>query len=92
MADYPAPRRLSFPDEGHLSWLAPLLDPYHIIDQGVQEGVGREERQGRRLACANGCSACCRLHLTIPVYPLELMGLYLVLRGTTEGSCAWARC
>lgn len=73
---YPEPRRLSFPDEGRLPWLLVLLDAYHLIDQGVYEGVRREERQGRRLACAQGCSACCRSHLTIPVYPLELMGLY----------------
>jgi len=76
MSDYPEPRRLSFPDEGRLPWLSPLLDAYRIIDDGIHEGVRREELQGRRLACANGCSACCRSHLTIPVYPLELMGLY----------------
>jgi Fe-S-cluster containining protein len=74
---YPPPRRLAFPeDEQRLPWLAPLLDAYHIIDQGVHEAVRRQERQGRRLACAKGCSACCRSHTTIPVYPLELMGLY----------------
>ncbi len=92
MSDYPAPRRLRFRDEERLSWLGPLLDAYHIIDRGVQEGVGREERQGRRLACANGCSACCRSHLTIPVYPLELMGLYWYcterLEGPTRGRVA----
>ncbi len=76
MSAYPEPRRLSFPDEGRLPWLVPLLDAYLTIDQGVYEGVRREEGQGRRLACADGCSACCRSHLTIPVYPLELMGLY----------------
>jgi len=76
MSVYPIPDRLHFPDEGRLAWLGPLLDAYHRIDQGVHEGVRREEVQGRRLACANGCSACCRSHLTIPVYPMELMGLY----------------
>jgi Fe-S-cluster containining protein len=76
MSSYPRPERLHFADEARLEWLRPLLDAYHRIDEGVHEGVRREEAQGRRLACANGCSACCRSHLTIPVYPLELMGLY----------------
>jgi len=76
MSAYPEPVRLRFPDEGRLPWLAPLLDAYFTIDQGVQAGVRAAEGRGRRLACANGCSACCRTHLTIPVYPLELMGLY----------------
>lgn len=77
MSAYPPPQRLAFPDaERALPWLALLLDAYHRIDQGVHEAVQREERQGRRLACAKGCAACCRSHLTIPIYPLELMGLY----------------
>lgn len=77
MSSYPPPRRLSFPDaEAALAWLPLLLDAYHTIDQGVHEGVRRAERQGRMHACARGCSACCRCHLDIPVYPLELMGLY----------------
>jgi Fe-S-cluster containining protein len=76
MSTYPTPARLHFPDEGRLGWLGPLLGAYHRIDQGVHEAVRREEVKGRRLACAKGCSACCRSHLTIPVYPLELMGLY----------------
>jgi len=69
--------RLSFPqDEQRQPWLAPLLEAYHLIDLGVAEGVARAARQGRRLACAKGCAACCRAHLTIPVYPLELVGIY----------------
>jgi hypothetical protein len=85
MSAYPSPERLRFADEGRLPWLGPLLDAYHRIDQGVHEGVRREEAQGRHLACAKGCSACCRAHLTIPVYPLELMGLYLYCGERLEG-------
>ncbi len=68
--------RLRFPeDESRLPWLSLLLEAYRITDAGVAEGVRREERQGRRLACGKGCAACCRSHATIPVYPLELMGM-----------------
>ncbi len=72
-----APQRLAFPaDEARHPWLGLLLDAYHLIDQGVHQALGRELRRGRRLACAKGCAACCRSHLTIPVYPLELIGIY----------------
>jgi len=73
---YPAPERLTFPDdEARFEWLPMLLDAYHIADVGVSEGVSREEKQGRVLACRKGCSACCRTHKDIPVYPLELVGM-----------------
>jgi uncharacterized protein len=68
--------RLVFPgDEARLPWLPMLLEAYHITDRGVAEGIRREEAQGRKLACHKGCAACCRSHKTIPVYPLELMGI-----------------
>jgi uncharacterized protein len=62
-------------DELRQPWLALLLEAYRITDAGVAEGIRREEQQGRRLACAKGCAACCRSHATIPVFPLELMGM-----------------
>jgi Fe-S-cluster containining protein len=68
--------RLSFPnDEAIHPWLSRLLEAYHITDEGVAEGIRRETEQGRTLACAKGCAACCRSHTTIPVYPLELVGI-----------------
>ena len=71
-----SPNRLSFPeDEASHKWLSLLLDAYSTADTGVAEGVRRQEGQGRTLACRRGCSACCRTHRTIPVYPLELVGL-----------------
>ena len=71
------PQRLRFPkDEARHAWLPLLLDAFQIIDQGVQEAVCRQIQRGRRLACAKGCAACCRSHLSIPVYPLELIGIY----------------
>ena len=65
---YPPPKRLCFAeDEARHEWLAPLLDGYHLSDQGVHEGIRREQAQGRRLACSKGCAACCRADLSIPV-------------------------
>ncbi len=35
--------RLSFPqDEQRQPWLAPLLEAYRIIDEGVAEGIARQ--------------------------------------------------
>ncbi len=78
--------RLSYSqDESTHSWLSLLLDSYFIADQGVAEGIRREEQQGRALACHRGCSACCRTHRTIPVYPLELVGLSWYATEKVEG-------
>ncbi len=72
-----APRRVTFPsDETGKQWLPMLLDAYFIADQGVYEGIKKRLNQGQHLACAKGCSSCCKTHTTIPVYPLELTGLY----------------
>ncbi|MHB8472149.1 MAG: YkgJ family cysteine cluster protein [Gammaproteobacteria bacterium] len=71
-----SPPRLSFPlAEAHQTWLPLLLEAYRIADAGVGEAIRREAAQGRQLACGKGCAACCRSHTTIPVYPLELMGM-----------------
>lgn len=58
------------------AWLAALLEIQRIIDTAVAAGIARAEKAGRRLACARGCAACCRTHADVPVYPLELMGIY----------------
>lgn len=74
---YPKPKRLSFPDdEVKIEWLSMLLDAYFNADQGVFEGIRHRMNKGDRLACAKGCSTCCTTHITIPVYPMELMGIY----------------
>jgi Fe-S-cluster containining protein len=73
---YGSPERLLFPDDEQVHpWLSRLLDAYHIADEGVSEGIRREEKQGKKLACKKGCSSCCQTHKTIPVYPLELVGM-----------------
>jgi len=73
---YGPPGRQSFAeDEAAYPWLSRLLDAYYKADQGVAEGIRRAEGEGRTLACARGCATCCQTHATIPVYPLELMGL-----------------
>lgn len=72
----PSIKRLSFPEaEQQHSWLPMLLDAYHVADQGVTAAIRREETKGRKLACARGCSACCVTHRSIPVYPIELVGI-----------------
>ncbi|UCC56686.1 MAG: YkgJ family cysteine cluster protein [Gammaproteobacteria bacterium] len=79
--------RLSFPaDEPVHPWLSRLLEAYHITDAGVCEGIRREELQGRKLACSKGCAACCRSHTTIPVYPLELIGISWYVTEKIRGS------
>lgn len=76
VSHYPPPERQDFPeDEARYPWLKTLLNAYLVVDQGVAEGIKREHKQGRQLACGRGCSACCRTHSEIPVYPLELMGM-----------------
>ena len=74
--DYEKPQRINFPkDEARFPWLSILLNAYAIIDKGVSTAIRREQLAGRELACAKGCSSCCRTHQDIPVYPLELMGM-----------------
>jgi Fe-S-cluster containining protein len=69
-------RRLSFPDdEKDHPWLSTLLEAYYIVDKGIVHAIGAEKKTGRKLACAKGCSSCCRTHKDIPVYPLELVGI-----------------
>ena len=74
---YPKPKRLQFPkDEAQVSWLPMLLNAYFIADKGVYEAIQKRIKRGDKLACAKGCSSCCKIHITIPVYPLELVGIY----------------
>ena len=75
-AGYNKPKRLSFPvDDAIHPWLSMLLDAYYIVDKGIAEAIKLEEQKGKKLACSKGCSNCCWTHKTIPVYPLELVGL-----------------
>jgi len=68
--------RLSFlNDEKNQPWLSTLLEAYYIVDKGVARAIDAAKKQGRKLACAKGCSNCCRTHKDIPVYPLELVGI-----------------
>lgn len=70
-------KRVSFPrDEKKHSWLGPLLDAYVIVDKGVAKAIEAERKKGINLACSKGCSNCCSTHKDIPVYPLELEGIF----------------
>ena len=70
--------RASFADaEARMDWLPALLQAYAIIDAGVKKAVADEEaRRGAKLACVPGCDVCCKYQKDIPVYPLELNGIY----------------
>ena len=70
-------KRASFPGgEKKHSWLGPLLDAYFIVDKGVAKAIEAERKKGINLACSKGCSNCCSTHKDIPVYPLELKGMF----------------
>lgn len=69
--------RLSFPhDEKIHNWLPMLLNAYAIMDEGVSLDIAREEKVGKNLACRRGCSNCCETHRDIPLYPIEIVGIY----------------
>lgn len=77
LKNYSRPKRLSFPgDEKDQDWLSPLLDSYFTADKAIFDSILKEEKKGRILACSKGCSSCCSTHITIPLYPLEIMGIY----------------
>ncbi|KAF0184147.1 MAG: hypothetical protein FD164_473 [Nitrospirae bacterium] len=71
-------KRIAFPDdEQKQPWLSLLFTAYAVIDEGVRIAIDREEKKrGARLACRQGCGGCCRTHRDIPVYPIELVGIY----------------
>jgi Fe-S-cluster containining protein len=73
---YLKPLRFSFPDDEKVyDWLSPLLDAYYVVDKGIAEAIRKEREKKRKVACSKGCSSCCKTHQTIPVYPLELVGI-----------------
>lgn len=79
--------RLTFPaDETIHSWLGLLLDAYAVTDREISKAIaGYEKKTGLKLACRLGCSACCRTHTDIPIYPLEITGIYwYVIEKMTE--------
>ncbi len=69
-------QRISFPEERGLPWLSMLMDAYFIADKGIALEISKRIKAGERLACKKGCSTCCITHVTIPVYPLEVVGIY----------------
>ncbi len=80
------PKRPSFPaEERAIPWLGLLIDAHHTVDKGVKKAIDSELRRGRRLACREGCSNCCRTHRDIPVYPLEIMGISWYVRNKING-------
>lgn len=79
--------RYNFPkDEARYAWMPMLLDAYEIIDRGIDIAIKREKRKTqRRPACSKGCGVCCIAQTDIPVYPLELAGIYWYAIEKIEG-------
>ena len=71
-------KHLRFPDdEARFQWLSMLLDSYAVIDEGISAAAGKEEnKRNGKLACKEGCNICCGVNKDIPVYPIELVGIY----------------
>lgn len=53
-----------------------LLNAYAIMDEGVSRDIEKNLKKGKRLACRRGCSNCCETHRDIPLYPIEIVGIY----------------
>ncbi len=72
------PGRIRFPDdEQRQPWLSLLLNAHAVIDEGIGIAIAREEKKrGVRLACRKGCNECCRGLKDIPLYPIEIIGIY----------------
>lgn len=70
--------RLRFPeDEARYPWLSLLLDGLAVFDKGTAIAIQRAKRKrNRTVACREGCGNCCGANTDIPVYPLELAGIY----------------
>jgi hypothetical protein len=65
--------RLRFPEhEARYPWLPLLLEGLAVFDKGAAIAVQRAKRKWNRpVACREGCA-----NTDIPVYPLELAGIY----------------
>ena len=87
---YHVPKRVSDPREESLQyWRTMLLDAYHLVDQGIAKAIAIERKRGRKVACGKGCSTCCETHKTIPVYPLELVGISWFITEKISGPQGW---
>ena len=79
--------RFSFTEAEKINpWLSMLLDAYFMADKGIIAAIRQEEKQGRKLVCEKKCSSCCRTHKTVPVYPLELLGMSWYATEMVHGS------
>ncbi len=69
-------KRVTFPEEQTIPWLSMLMEAYFIADKGIALEISKRLKRGEHLACKKGCSSCCTTHVTIPIYPLEVVGIY----------------
>lgn len=68
-------------------WLAMLFNAYEIIDKGVRVAIEKEKKRHKiELSCRQRCANCCKTHNDIPIYPLELAGIYWYVIEKITGS------
>ena len=61
-----------------------LLPFFRRLDDAViDRAVDREEKDGRKVSCQKGCSACCRAQ-PVPVTPAEAYALFLLVESLPE--------
>ncbi len=86
-ATSPESGRLRFPeDELRYPWLPLLLEGLAVFDKGAAIAIQRAKRRHNRpVACREGCGNCCATNTDIPVYPLELAGIYWYAIEKMEG-------
>jgi len=69
------PRQLE-PAEDKNPWLTIVLDTYHVFDTGVRLELAAEEtRRQAKIACGEGCHACC-LRPMVPASEPEILGMW----------------
>ncbi|MCX8030345.1 MAG: YkgJ family cysteine cluster protein [Thermodesulfovibrionales bacterium] len=74
-------------DQKKYPWLKMLLSAYEVMDRGIELAIEKEKKnRNTNLACKKGCANCCRTHKDIPLYPLELIGIYWYVIEKTHGS------
>lgn len=67
--------REHFAGETQYPWLAPVLDAHTLCDRAVKAEVAVDEKiRGQKVACHQGCSACCK-NAAVPILPAEVRAI-----------------
>lgn len=69
------------PEIARVDELLPLF--FGLVDADVEQAIALQEREGKKISCRRGCSACCRAQ-PVPVTPFEAFWLLLLVEGLPE--------